>query len=191
MFDVRKVKKGDILVYKAEGIIGSLIGWFSGGSWAHVSIVSDDSNGVIKIIEAHLDAEDDRGRKNNGYVHEKTFNSGRWGKKVCVRRVPYGLSPEKADKLISYMRIYDVGKTKYDLESFPSMFFRSRIGQLLGWRNWRKNRPFLNDPKKQVCSTLVATRYKNVLGINICRGVNEHSVTPVDVANTKSLKTIC
>jgi len=179
------------LLYDCQGFIGGLIGWFSGGNKMHSSIVSSIVAGKIIIIEAHLGAENDQGVKNKGRVHEKTLNVKKWGAGITVKRVRGGINLSQANKLIKVLRLEDVGITKYDLESFPSMFFRSRIGQIFGWKKFRKDRPILNNPQKQVCSTLIATRYEKVLGIDICEEVNAESVTPSDLQHTKSLSTVC
>jgi hypothetical protein len=188
MINISKLEIGDILLYRAEGgIIGVLIGWFSGGHKMHASIVSNLDNGKVKIIEAHQSAQDDSGNNNKGKVLEKTLNIEKWGDGITTRRVPGGLSIRQKSKLIRGLRKDAVGKVSYDLESFPSMLFYSRVLKIFGLSNLRKNKPILNDPEKQVCSTLISVYYYRILNIDVCQEVNMHSVTPVDLNKTKSL----
>ena len=189
MIDASKLQVGDLLFYRGSGLIGGLISWLSGGRYTHVSVVSNTIDNNIKIIEAHLDAKDDNGNKVSG-VLEKTLNIDKWECKCDAKRLIGCLTRKAQNTLILGLRRDYVGKVKYDLESFPSMFFYSRICKWLRLDKWRKGKPILNDMVNPVCSTLVDIGYHRYLDIDLLPKLNDNSASPSDLSKSKLLYSV-
>jgi uncharacterized protein YycO len=174
-FDSKKVQVCDILLYRKKekgDWLGDIIDLFSnGGSYTHGSLYV--GNG--EIIESHI---------NSGVVKKKLNQE--YYNNIDIYRVKNRLDKFQKDELISYMKDNEIGK-RYDLAAFPSTWLRSSVAFVWGWKNFRKDRPLLNDDEHRFCTELVAASFKNALNIDICEGLHPNSTTPNDIGKSNRL----
>ena len=175
------VNTGDMLAFKDKGFIG----FFSAG-YGHIAIVSEiEPSGTIHIIEAHLDTQNDKGEKVSG-VLEKTLNE-KWYSDIEVYRVKGGLNLQQQLKLIAGLRKDYVGKTKYNLASFPMLWFYSTILKPIGLGNLAPE----HKKHSEVCSTLPHEAYKKYLNIDVLPELAEDVGTPGDYPHSSALFKVC
>jgi len=177
MFKLLEAQVGDLLFYKANNLLGYIIGFFSDPfhpfdkKVSHVSVISKiDEDGTVHIIEAHI----------NGGVVEKELNP-KWYDNIIHMRLKRGLHEAEKAKLIKYFRDNHVGKN-YDEWSFPSKFIRTFI--------LSRETPILNDPDAFDCAENVAVAFKEALMIELRPNINIHTVNPQQLRLSKKLKLV-
>ena len=173
MFDIKKVKVGDTLLYRGEGIVSDGVELFTGGKYSHDSIVSKIQDDTVWIIESHIDTG----------VVEKILNP-KWYKIIDIYRYNGKLKKGQMSKRIQWLRS-KIG-CKYGLGDFPAAFIHSVIGGIFHLPWLRKMKPILNNPDRYFCSELDATSWYKI-GINITPKVHYMNTTPNDMSKSKKL----
>lgn len=180
MLDRKLAQVGDICVYKNRGWLG----FFCDG-YGHIAVVSETIP-KIKIIEAHLSAYDDTGKKVSGIL-EKTLNQ-KWDTEIELYRIKQGLSARDKRVFISRVRTELVGKVKYDIESFPSLWIWSNILRPIGLGNLT---PITNSRHKVVCSSWPHEYFKAYLGIDLFPALYDEAGDPGDYPYSPELFRVC
>ena len=191
MFSIMKAQPGDVLAYRSKGdIVGNGIALFSnlgrlfshGGKYVHTAMYI----GSGRVIHSHLNVDKNlwiAGAKETG-VHIAMIDPKEHDI-IDIYRLPHELRHTQQQALIRWARKH-LG-AKYDLAAFPSSFIRSVIARIFGWRNFSKERPILNDPKRWFCSEFVACAYSEALNIDLVPSIHPMSQTPSDIVSNKSI----
>jgi len=187
-----KVKKGYVLCYRGK----SWIGFFDDG-YEHVSLVSDifhTPQGDIEFhqIEMHYSARNLQGEKVSGLlesvVQEKYYKNIEVYSLKDYIKMQKDINSKKIEQAILAYRGL-IGTIPYDLPSFLSLWFYSKVLKPLGLANMQ---PKLNDEHKEVCSTAInRVFFIGCLGVDLLPNINDNAGTPSDIAHSKLLSRIC
>jgi hypothetical protein len=175
MFDITQAKEGDILGWRADGIIGGLISFFSRGKYSHVGYYIGDN----KTIEAHLKTD---GVRLNEIPKDKYKKIDVYRLKVVeVREVLLNqkISYKEFITGLTFTFKTSVG-LKYDLVSFPSKFIRGVLGL------FSKGNPLLNSDDDRDCAENVGLCFKRN-GIDLRPDIHPQSLSPSHICESEKL----
>ena len=176
MFDIKKVKVGDTLLYRGEGIVSDSIEVLTGGKYSHDAIVVDLIGNKVFIIESHIDSG----------VVRKALNP-KWYPQIDIFRHNKSINKNTMDKRIKWLHS-KIG-CKYGLGDFPSAYIHSVLGGIFHLPWLRKMKPIFNCKNKFYCSELDATSW-HAVSINICPRVHYMNCNPNDMGKSKRLDKI-